>query len=1125
MRVLIVIALLAMRWSAEAAVIVTLGTAQDYAVLGGSTVTNTGPTILMGNVGVSPGTAITGFPPGVVLGGTIHANDAVAMQAHADAAIAYGQVAGEAFLPANNLSGQNLGTLTLAPGVYHFNTSADLTGTLRLDAGGDPNAAFHFQIGTTLITGSNAAIIWLNGVSPNIFWQVGTSATLGSATNFSGTILADQSITLTTGASLSGRALAINGAVTLDSNGVALPAAAVGLGSIWKGNASNLWSGANWSPDFLGATSDTLAPNADVVFSVTGVVPQNQNTLLDFNATISSLTVNDAVAVTISGPNTLSIVGVGANRGITVNNGAGLTTINSNLVLGGLSEVVTVNNADGLVINGIVGGTIGLTKDGLGRLTLTGANNYLGATTLLQGVLLAGAANVIPSASAVLVDNASTFDLAGNAQSVGSIADGPKGGGAITLGTARLITGNDNTSTLFAGIISGPGSVTKVGTGTWTLSGPNTFTGATEIQGGGLQAGAANVISKQSAVSVAAGGLFNLAGFNQSIGSLAGAGPVTLGAATLVTGNDNRSTVYSGVLSGPGAVQKVGTGTFELTGRNTYTGPTTVRAGVLAVDGSLAGDTLVAGGLLRGTGLIGGNVVNRAVVSPGSLAAPGRLSIGGNYSQSPAGALRIRLASTSVYDRLAIGGSAMLNGALNLSYLNGFTAQPGDVFTILTAGAGVSGRFSSFHDPQATGTLLTLGVVYEPNDALLKFIQGSFADLPFIEQLPPNELAVALALDQLALGHPGDPIVQKLNGLPLAQLPGALSLLSPEDLAAIFTTGLAISQVQVGNLERRLREVRQGATGFSDSGFAVSDSHGAQNFDGKSATGLEGKGSKTVNEPLAAEDDPRWGFFISGTGELGDVENTSSARGSSFRTGGVSVGGDYRVNRHLVVGAAIGYANTSADLSRGGNLDIDSGKGSLYGTLYDGDFYLNAIAGGGYGSFDTKRRTLGGFARGETDATDFNGLLGTGYDFHLGGLTVGPVASIQYSTVGIDGFTERGALGAMRIEAQSQDSLKSAVGLKAAYTKRMGRWVFTPEVRAQWQHEYLTSESGIDAGFSSDRAFTVHGPRVGRDGLLLDTGASIQLTSGVAIFGYYTTELGRENYQVHSVNGGVRISF
>jgi uncharacterized repeat protein (TIGR01451 family) len=195
----------------------SLGRAQSFGVLGASTATNTGPTSVNGDLGVWPGTAITGFPPGIVTGGVIHANDAVAQQAQSDVTIAYNSLAG---MPCNtNLTGQDLGGLTLAPGVYCFNTSAQLTGTLRLDAQGDPNAVFIFQIGSTLVTASNAAVLTINSAQDcDAFWQVGSSATLGTGTSFIGSILALASITLNTNATLSGRALARTGAVTMDSN-------------------------------------------------------------------------------------------------------------------------------------------------------------------------------------------------------------------------------------------------------------------------------------------------------------------------------------------------------------------------------------------------------------------------------------------------------------------------------------------------------------------------------------------------------------------------------------------------------------------------------------------------------------------------------------------------------------------------------------------------------------------------------------------------------------------------------------------------------------------------------------------------------------------------------------------
>ena len=197
-----------------------LGAAGSFAVLGGSAVTNTGPSAVVGDLGVSPGTAVTGFPAGLVTGGTIHAGDALSLLAHTDLIAAYNALAGEPSTA--DLTGQDLGGKRLTPGVYRFSSSAQLTGTLTLDAQGDPNARFDFLIGSTLTTASSASVVLINSADAcNVNWQVGSSATLGTDTTFEGNILALTSITLGTRANiLSGRALAQNGAVTLDSNDV-----------------------------------------------------------------------------------------------------------------------------------------------------------------------------------------------------------------------------------------------------------------------------------------------------------------------------------------------------------------------------------------------------------------------------------------------------------------------------------------------------------------------------------------------------------------------------------------------------------------------------------------------------------------------------------------------------------------------------------------------------------------------------------------------------------------------------------------------------------------------------------------------------------------------------------------
>ena len=204
---------------------IDLGTASNFAVLAGSTVTNSGATTIHGDLGVSPGTAVTGFPPGLVFNGTAHGADAVTAQAQTDLTAAYAAAAGA---PAGTiLTGQNLGGLTLSPGTYTFASSAQLTGTLTLDAGGDPQAAFLFQIGSTLVTaGGSSVVLTHGGQAGNVNFQVGSSATLGASSVFTGSIMALTSISLDTGAVIqSGRALARNGAVTLLANDIVIPMA------------------------------------------------------------------------------------------------------------------------------------------------------------------------------------------------------------------------------------------------------------------------------------------------------------------------------------------------------------------------------------------------------------------------------------------------------------------------------------------------------------------------------------------------------------------------------------------------------------------------------------------------------------------------------------------------------------------------------------------------------------------------------------------------------------------------------------------------------------------------------------------------------------------------------------
>jgi len=201
----------------------TFGSAQTFAILASSTVTSTGAlgTIVTGNIGVSTGTAVTGFPPGVIINGTVQSNDNLAINGQVSANVLYNTLMN---CPCSTkLTGTDLGGQTLTPGVYCYASSSELTGTVTLDAGGNPDAIFIITMGSTITTASAAVVNLVNGAAPcNVFWAVGSSATIGTGTTFQGVIVALASITVTTGSSVEGRLFALNGAITLDANPVTI---------------------------------------------------------------------------------------------------------------------------------------------------------------------------------------------------------------------------------------------------------------------------------------------------------------------------------------------------------------------------------------------------------------------------------------------------------------------------------------------------------------------------------------------------------------------------------------------------------------------------------------------------------------------------------------------------------------------------------------------------------------------------------------------------------------------------------------------------------------------------------------------------------------------------------------
>jgi hypothetical protein len=454
-----------------------LGTAANFAVLAGSTVTITGPTVLLGDVGVSPGSVVSGT---FATTGTVHAADGVASLAQTDLVAGYNHFAN--LVPTINLTGVDLGGLTLTPGIYHFDTSAQLTGPLplTLDTQGDPHAQFVFQIGSTLTTaaGVGSSVVVLGGPDDSIFWQVGSSATIGVGTAFAGNILALTSITLETGATLaSGRALARNGAVTLDSirvdsttasqNNTSEFSAAVQLGiptisisdvTVAEGNLgvtnatfTVTLSAASGQPVTVIATS--ADGTASALSDYLALVP----TTLTFAPGVTTLTVTVSVngdtmvepdenfVVNLSAPTNATLLDAQGAGTITNDDGAGSTLIIS-------SPTIIEGNAGTSVLtftvtspNAVAGGftvafnVADITTDAADYTLITpGPLTFLGNAGEAQTIMLAVHGDTIVEGAETLAVTLGTV-TASDPLTAASIVTGEVGTGTIT---------NDDTSTL-----------------------------------------------------------------------------------------------------------------------------------------------------------------------------------------------------------------------------------------------------------------------------------------------------------------------------------------------------------------------------------------------------------------------------------------------------------------------------------------------------------------------------------------------------------------------------------------------------------------------------------------------------------------------------------------------------
>jgi len=572
------------------------------------------------------------------------------------------------------------GTTTLSGVNTYTGATAVSGGTLRL-AGGSAIA----DVSAVTLANTAGVSLDLNGTDETIGSLAGGGATGGNVTLGTGTLTAGGNNTTTTYSGVisgtGGLTKTGTGTLTLAGANLYSGLTSVGAGTLSTTNASGLGTGAGGTTVNSGST---LSISTDIL----------------------------AEALTLNG-------GI-----LTKDNAATTRTWSGGVTLAAPS---TISSAGGtLTLSGTVDGTGNLTKTGAGTLTLSGSNSYTGQTNINAGTTQVAGGNGIGDASAVSVAAGATLNLGGTNETVGSLA----GAGNVVLGVGTLTAGGNDGSTTYSGVVSGTGGLTKIGAGTLLVSGNNTYTGGTTISTGTLQLGAANRIADTSAVAIGAGATFNLNGFAETVGSIAGAGNVNLGAATLTAGGNNTSTSFAGVIAGTGGFFKAGSGTLALSGGNTYTGSTAVNGGTLRLAGgnaiadsssvslaNVAGVTLDLNnssetiGSLVGGGTTGGNVT----LGTGTLTAGGN-NTSTTYSGVISGTGGVTKVGTGIMTlsgaNLYTGTTAISAGTLQLGAANRIANG-----SAVTVAAGATFNLNSF--AETVGSIAGAGNINLGNATLI----------------------------------------------------------------------------------------------------------------------------------------------------------------------------------------------------------------------------------------------------------------------------------------------------------------------------------------------------------------------------------------------------------------------
>jgi outer membrane autotransporter protein len=844
---------------------------------------------------------------------------------------------------------------------------------------------------------------------------------------------------------------------------------------------------------------------------------------------------------------------VGKNANGIFNQSGGSTTIEklnsvSGLYLGFYPGISGTYNLSGGTLSAPAE-TIGVLVGGVGIFNQSGGTNTvtdvltLGYRNGSSGTYNLSGGSLLTDFEAIGYQGLGAFNQSGGSITVTSdliLGDWIAGSGAYALSGGSLFTNNT--------VVGNGGSGTFTQTGgshtvshTLTLAAIPGRSGTYNLQGGSLTAGTVN-LNLGGAFSQTGGNL-NAAIFNQQGGTVAGA-----------LSNHGTFNYISGTFSG--RLLNYGAANFnaDFTAANglanysamgidagrtvTLNGQGLDNQGSLVVNGTLIGGGPLlnyTNGFLGGTGTLQGAFTNRGTVNPGN--SVGTLNVEGSYTQTARGILQVEIASATSYDQLrvmGVPGTAILNGALTPTLLNGYRPQAGQVFGgVVSATGGISGAFSTLSNFTPT---LVAQPLYAANRVDL-LVQRDYTN-PFLAPLSRNQYAVGSMLNGLAGATSGDlnMVLDTIDGLPASpNVRDAFKQISPEKASALSTLGFAAATFQVRNLATRTTNLRF-VQGGSGEGGRVNSGNLGFNYSRLDGLMLAYNGASLSNLFSARKEfkapESRWGIFADGGAAFGRQNSSTSQTGYNFSLGGFTAGADYRLRDNLLVGLATGYSNTNSSFSgSGGSVTANTIPFNAYTTYFPGSFYAYGSVGYALNLYDLKRGiNFGDLARtgsSYTNGNQFNLYGETGYDLRLSRFILTPSATLAYSALWVGGFTEQGAGSLnLKVASQSADSLQTGLGGRLTVPFEAGSVKLVPQGYAFYQHEFSNGSRSLNANLSQGSStFNFQTDAAKRNFAVVGANVTVGIKKNLYAQVNYNAEVGRGNSTAQNLNAGLRLEF